>query len=114
MAEQTSKYQEFLERKKELAARPDRRVVPARTKDTTAILILATSADFALDKVRKNMGINAEFDFDEGQELIEKHNNAVLDYARVVKDICDKAGVDFRAPQWVREKLGLATTDGVL
>ena len=112
MAEQTSKYQEFLERKKELAARPDRRVVPARTKDTAAILILATSADFALNKIRRNIGISV--DFDEGQELIEKYKNAVLDYARAVKDICDKAEVDFRAPQWIREKLGLTTTDGVL
>jgi hypothetical protein len=91
--------------KKSLAERDNTKVVFSRTRDTSGLLLLVQSGDLAINRLRGGLGI--DYDFKAASDAIEGYKNAIVELARQVKKVCDMTKVDFRAPKWVREPLGL-------
>ena len=112
--ERLERIRKIQELKKALAERIDTRVVRSRTRDTNSILLLAQSGDFAMNRIRQDMGnMGGTISVEDGAKAIKNYQDAIIAFAKAVKEICDIAGTDFRAPKWIREKLGLADDDAI-
>lgn len=98
-------FQAMQERKEQLAKQRETRVVFARTRDTEAVLAIAQAADRALNRLRRNAGL--QYPFDKVAKYVEDYKNAILAMHKVVDDMCKYAEVPYRVPAWVRDQLGI-------
>ena len=107
--ERIKRLEEVKEKRKFLAERQDARVVFARTRDTSGLLLLVQAGDVAINRIRRGLGISVEPEI--GIKAINEYKQAILDYAKSVKSICEIANVEFKAPEWIRKELDLGVSD---
>ncbi len=108
--ERAKMFQAMQERKETLAKQRETRVVFARTRDTEAILAIAQAADRALNRLRRNAGL--QYPFDKVAKYVEEYKNAILEMHKIVDDMCKYAEVPYRVPAWVRDQLGINPEEG--
>ena len=103
--ERQKRIEERQKRKEQIIKERNSRAIIVRTRDIEAAISIIQSADRALNVLRRNAGLR--FGFDKVAKYVDEFANAVVGLHKVTEEMCKEVGLPYRAPAWVRERLGL-------
>lgn len=103
--ERQKRFEEIQKRKEQIIKERNSRAMIVRTNDIQAALNIVAAADRALNVLRRNAGLR--YSFDKVAKYIDEFADAVIEMHKVTEKMCKEIGLPYRAPAWVRERLGL-------
>ena len=107
--ERQKRLEEIQKRKEQIVKERNSRVMIVRTNDMQTALNIVAAADRALNVLRRNAGLR--FSFDKVAKYVDDFAEAVVNLHLVTEKMCKEVGLPYRAPAWIRERLGLPPED---